>query len=77
MTHLFDIESLLLLSNALIIIATIALSYYTAKAANETARMIHRDDNRVIRALIRRNKAARHARRQARQDKTNDVRRIS
>lgn len=63
MTHLFDMEAMLLISNALIILATIALSYYTAKAANETARQIHKDDNRVIRALIRKNKAARHARR--------------
>lgn len=72
--HLTD--QLLIGSNFLIIAATIALAYYTAKVANETAQQIHRDDNRVIRALIR-NRKARHAKRRARQEKSADVRRIS
>jgi hypothetical protein len=59
--------------------ATVALSYYTAKVAHETEKEIHQEDSRIIRMLIRRNKAARHAKRQAQaeKEKQDNVRRLS
>lgn len=57
--HLTD--QLLIGSNFLIILATVALSYYTAKAAQETAREVKREDSRILRLLVRKNKSAKHA----------------
>lgn len=57
--HLTDV--LLVSSNVLIVLATIALAYYTAKVANETAREVRKDDARIIRLLVRKNRAAKHA----------------
>ncbi len=68
-------DALLIGSNFLIIAATIALAYYTAKVANETAREVRKDDARIIRLLVKRNSNARHARRQKRQEAEN-IRRL-
>lgn len=60
-------DLMLIGTNALIVVATIILAFYTAKAANETAREMRREDGRIMRMLIRRNRKARHARRQRRE----------
>lgn len=57
--HLTD--QLLIGSNFLIILATVALSYYTAKAAQETAREVKKEDSRILRLLVKRNRSAKHS----------------
>lgn len=60
-SHTTDL--LLIGSNVVVVIATLGLSYYTAKAANETAREVKRDDSKIIRLLVRRGipRNAKHA----------------
>lgn len=61
--HLTD--QLLIGSNFLIILATVALSYYTAKAAQETAREVKREDSRILRLLVKKNRNAKHSKENA------------
>lgn len=58
-SHLTD--QLLIGTNVLIVLVSLALSYYTARAAQETAREVKKEDSRIMRLLVRRNKNARHA----------------
>jgi hypothetical protein len=60
-SHTTDL--LLIGSNGLVVLVSLALTFYTARAANETAREVKRDDSRIIRLLVRRGipKDAKHA----------------
>lgn len=61
MVETTTVDVLLIGSNALVIISSFAVAYFTAKSAEDTAKSIHADDSKVIRALIRNNRNARHA----------------
>lgn len=61
-SHTTDL--LLIGSNGLVVLVSLALTFYTARAANETAREVKKDDSRIIRLLVRRSvpRNAKHAR---------------